>query len=588
MYGMSKKEESMKKNIFIATVILFTVSSVFALNFSPTMLKLNVPQTIAYKFDGSQLQIPVTVSGKPSNTIFMVYTKDQASAIGKVKNGLLGWHYVNKIDTCLYWKSAGRLAVGSNTVLWDGKNTSGTLLPAGAYTYYLWGYDDQSPKTLALTALNVSSLAYTESRDVKGLPLANPIMYIGLTKWPVGIDPNTALNQLETTSSGRTGITRFGTCIALDPLNHNKFWQGEISTNLTLYVTKYNWVPNGTSTMETTWGENGSFTWTTQPGGSGTFGPGVVDDGMDLLFMSFVNQYSKDPVSRVISLNMSDGTQDRIIDLSNYYCNQIDSNNGGQMNGGPSQINFRNNRLFTQGQQSCMALAIDPYRDSGDEILWVNANGDYVHDYHYNANDTKPWMCNDFNVGPYMYTYSTDSNEFSVFPAYDLGSVTFGLFGPAGTGIGYFAVAGETANLKFTARFMDEGSAFDGLYTDNNSASTGDKAGTWFVGYDSAKGVISNSVVVNENAPAAFSVMQNTPNPFNPTTTINFTMAKAGKVTVDVYNAAGQKIDTIMNSTLNPGSHSVTWNASNFSSGMYFYTLKSGDFSKTMRMTLLR
>ncbi|MDP2983924.1 MAG: T9SS type A sorting domain-containing protein, partial [Candidatus Latescibacter sp.] len=83
-------------------------------------------------------------------------------------------------------------------------------------------------------------------------------------------------------------------------------------------------------------------------------------------------------------------------------------------------------------------------------------------------------------------------------------------------------------------------------------------------------------------------VAQNSPNPFNPATSISFTLAKAGKVTVDIFNAAGQKVDTVVNTTMNAGNHSATWNASRFSAGVYFYTVTSGDFSRTMKMTLLK
>jgi flagellar hook assembly protein FlgD len=51
---------------------------------------------------------------------------------------------------------------------------------------------------------------------------------------------------------------------------------------------------------------------------------------------------------------------------------------------------------------------------------------------------------------------------------------------------------------------------------------------------------------------------------------------------------AGQKVETIASGAMSAGSHSVTWNASKYSAGMYFYTVKSGEFSKTMKMTLLK
>ncbi|MFC1574049.1 T9SS type A sorting domain-containing protein, partial [Candidatus Latescibacterota bacterium] len=95
-------------------------------------------------------------------------------------------------------------------------------------------------------------------------------------------------------------------------------------------------------------------------------------------------------------------------------------------------------------------------------------------------------------------------------------------------------------------------------------------------------------VDVSEDSPAAFAVDQNSPNPFNPTTSISFKLTEAGNVSVEVFNVAGQKIDTVANEFMSSGSHSVTWNASGFSAGIYFYTVKSGDFSRTMKMTLLK
>ena len=77
-------------------------------------------------------------------------------------------------------------------------------------------------------------------------------------------------------------------------------------------------------------------------------------------------------------------------------------------------------------------------------------------------------------------------------------------------------------------------------------------------------------------------------NPFNPTTTIGFTLADAGDVAIDVYNVAGQKVDTLVSGFMEAGSHSAVWDASGFSAGVYFYTVKSGDFTRTLKMTLLK
>jgi hypothetical protein len=279
-------------------------------------------------------------------------------------------------------------------------------------------------------------------------------------------------------------------------------------------------------------------------------------------------------------------------DISDYFSNVEDSKNEGQMNGGPNTIYNRNGWMYLSCHCSCMKTVVNPVLGlAGEEdfVVWANGNGDYVLDHNYNADAKHKWMCNDYNVGPYTYTLNADNNQFSLAPSYDMGAVSFGALAPDGTGIGYMAFAGETAGLKYGQYLVDNGSAFDGLYCDNNNdATAANRAGLWYIASDSFKGTLGKQVAVAEEAPAAFTVAQNTPNPFNPTTTINFTLTKAGKTSVEVFNAAGQKVATLLNANMNAGSHSVTWNAANNSAGVYFYTVKSGSFSKTMKMTLLK
>jgi hypothetical protein len=160
--------------------------------------------------------------------------------------------------------------------------------------------------------------------------------------------------------------------------------------------------------------------------------------------------------------------------------------------------------------------------------------------------------------------------------------------------MGYYSFAGDTSS-RFGGQetgghfFCQNGSAYDGIYTDNyTSADSTQYYGTYYLGHDSLKGIIAKGVSVSDAAPAAFTVAQNTPNPFNPSTTISFTLAKAGKTTVEIYTVAGQKVDTLVNAALSAGAHTVTWNAARFSAGVYFYTVRSGPQSRTMKMTLLR
>jgi hypothetical protein len=103
---------------------------------------------------------------------------------------------------------------------------------------------------------------------------------------------------------------------------------------------------------------------------------------------------------------------------------------------------------------------------------------------------------------------------------------------------------------------------------------------------------------ISAEIPVGFKIYQNYPNPFNPTTKIKFEVpshlsfpnASIGNplVTLKVYDILGKEIATLVNEQLNPGTYEVTFDASQYSSGIYFYKLSSGEFVKTKRMILLK
>jgi hypothetical protein len=88
--------------------------------------------------------------------------------------------------------------------------------------------------------------------------------------------------------------------------------------------------------------------------------------------------------------------------------------------------------------------------------------------------------------------------------------------------------------------------------------------------------------------PVQFSLSQNYPNPFNPVTTINFSIPEEAKVTLSVYNQLGERIAILVNKTLEAGSHSATWNAVKFPSGIYFYEIRTANFSGVKKLLLLK
>ena len=88
--------------------------------------------------------------------------------------------------------------------------------------------------------------------------------------------------------------------------------------------------------------------------------------------------------------------------------------------------------------------------------------------------------------------------------------------------------------------------------------------------------------------PTEFSLFPAYPNPFNPVTTIQFTVPELALVKMVIYNIQGQWVATIVDGQLSPGRHTVQWNASEFSSGVYFLHMKSDKFSKIEKLMLIK
>ncbi len=102
--------------------------------------------------------------------------------------------------------------------------------------------------------------------------------------------------------------------------------------------------------------------------------------------------------------------------------------------------------------------------------------------------------------------------------------------------------------------------------------------------YNTIVGVTNYSSQV----PDKYSLSQNYPNPFNPTTNINFALTKSGFTTLKIYDALGREISNLVNQNLQAGSYDINWNASSFTSGVYFYKLETEGFSDTKRMMLIK
>ncbi len=612
---------------------------------SPAVMTITGSAEIDYDFDGSDLTIPFTVNGTPAAVWLVINTKGQADNIVNVRNGNLGWHYVNKIDTTAYVSQRYQRDVGETNIVWDGNDQYGNLMAAGNYDYYLWAYDDQTPRELACNFIMIghswdSQYTHIYENGEDGLPLAKPLI-IGNNawwysvdavpwlvsgihyKWEIGSFP-TDPYFLQTTSCARyptweSNLTESYGGPVFDPNDYNTFYHAGVKFGDTTTSTflKWEFVAGGEAIVDETWlgwdrltlEETGSVI------GADSQRQACYTDGNYIYSVSpGQNQVEEEwNKLRVVSFE-----GELIVDkmMHDWYMpddqNPVDPDDPDAKN----LINASFNKMYSRtpynwmliNHKSCLHQMIDTTRlvadpnDETDMVIFENSNGDFWMDTAYDPDVEPQWYCiGDDTTSMRRESISIDRNGFNIIGVSYLGLISFGVSTQDGTGIDYMSFADDTYDADLIPKggglVCDSESAYDGLYF--NGAIT-DAIGWWvmpgmsqvyFIASDSFHGVLSNAPVIEpgvEEDQAAFAVYQNAPNPFNPTTSIGFVLPSAGHVSVEIYNVAGQKIDTLTNDFLSAGKHSVVWDASGYSNGVYFYTVKSGDFSKTMKMTLIK
>ena len=106
-----------------------------------------------------------------------------------------------------------------------------------------------------------------------------------------------------------------------------------------------------------------------------------------------------------------------------------------------------------------------------------------------------------------------------------------------------------------------------------------------------AQFVKDNPVSVSETAsmlPASFELEQNFPNPFNPTTSIRYSVPQSSHVALTIFDILGREIRTLINEVQSPGHYTVTFDGRDLASGVYFYRLTSGSFSATKKFVMVK
>ncbi|MGB5530735.1 MAG: T9SS type A sorting domain-containing protein, partial [Ignavibacteriaceae bacterium] len=100
--------------------------------------------------------------------------------------------------------------------------------------------------------------------------------------------------------------------------------------------------------------------------------------------------------------------------------------------------------------------------------------------------------------------------------------------------------------------------------------------------------IISTIKEMLEGIPTEFDLVQNYPNPFNPNTRISYAVPETAPVSIIVYDLTGQEIAVLVSAVKEAGTYELSFDASNFASGVYIYRMIAGDFSSVKKMNVLK
>ena len=238
----------------------------------------------------------------------------------------------------------------------------------------------------------------------------------------------------------------------------------------------------------------------------------------------------------------------------------------------------------------------------------------------YNTYDSCVWICGveDDGAGNATFKVCIDSQydvggwQFSLDAGDDF-TITSSEIGADGAAAGLLNYGGGGSLIlvfDLTGNSMPSGegleiASFTGTYTGSGNTNVEVSFGTGAISDPEANEIVANNIsntwvagqsLLDAETPAEYSLKAAYPNPFNPTTTIEYNVEVAGNVNISIFDIAGREVKTLVNEYVSPkvgGNYSVIWDGTNnsnafVSTGVYVYRMISNDFVKTQKMTLAK
>ncbi len=570
--------------------------SVFCAPFSPPTVTITGQDVV---WGGDAVNVTFDLEGRDCDVYLAVYTKDQSANIPWQVNGAavspygLDYHYFGQVDTLISVTAGEPFTVGTGRqIYWDGLDKNGNAVPLGEYTYYLLANDaygdpvrfgdhfggiegrmDQYGAAGGSNLVSGHDDCYATIQYMsEGVKLEAPRVWMETSFWDLGNDTESGVWWSYPRAEGCTG--NWTMKIAIDPDDSDIAYISERDDATVMgYMAKILLNNDAPAEYITDWGEDGKV-WMYEFKRANKFGP-ALQDGI----LHVGNFHRPNYFSMVVCADKETGDIIREVDMFEWYVNsEEDVAAGSYAAEGPGYLipsRFYPHRMACTHWISYRRVCFDPTQE---ELFtwWANYPGDDFadhgsHNAHFDSYDFLHCICHGGARS---------------------GLSNMSVLGPDGSGICTTSILGQiSGGYSWWGFCIDNDTAYDGEYSQICTGAQDDPDALWeipiWIGYDICMGTITAGVGVESETPVAFS-LSNAPDPFNPSTTITYGMAKAGHVTIDVYNVMGQKVATLYDGNRDVGTYSVRWDASDFANGVYIAVMTGENFVKTEKMMLIK
>lgn len=597
----------------------------------PTVLTVEVADMTVSSFP---VDIPFTTSGSAATVYLAVYTNlSDAELPGLTTEGEHNWHSYQEIDYALHVSPGSRFEPGSHSIAWDGTDMNGNAVdPSGSYRFFIIALDDQAP---------INMVGYTNARHTAESCLARDqngdlyILSLGATVRLTDGGPR----HLILSKVGTNWIETPGAWQAIDveamaaAVSHTDDivpteWAGGgngkqygslpgdfygDSYDGTVYGSiKFNVDPaNGQVTLDSNFGDQGDGRLKFEPFSDGNLivGSTGIDSWDGLIYYPIYDRGRETaPHSNVGVQDPATGEVVDVLDLSEWNVVQVEDADGNPTLSAfsPHDIWVDGTGVYVVGYAAALHLKVT----LDGELKWINNNGDGFAD---SINpDTGEFDYGSFALTPWNTSGSgsKDGWGFAYIPLLGSTTSTVDILGPDGTGILHMVANDAPAHWPQWVESIEEDGPYDGLYWDIGSR-RGGGADPWdvpdFTGFparqaihfpfDLKSAVINSDTAVEEVAgagkPGSYTLGDAYPNPFNPESTIRFSLPREEHVTLQVFSLAGQLVKTLHEGYVESGVYESVWDGMNeagesVASGVYLYNLQAGSFQQTKKLTLLK